>query len=357
MKKFCFIMTYISLVFVVCFLVIEMLLRMSIFCPVFKIEKLRHPELYAGYSDDDDYWKLYYRFDGAFKPATPTEAHPVLGWSQTEIDKENPLGLEHDTLNNLLSSKLHVMFYGDSFVKGRSSPDYFICTYMTKHLNNAVVVDLGVGGYGLDQIFLMFKLTYNKVMKPYVLIGVLCDDDLDRSVLTVRMSQKPRFILKNGELSLTGVPIDIDQKRFFETHPVEIKSYFFRYLLRNLLSGFSCIRDHLSKINEKIQINTRIIEEIKRLSDNEGTPLEFVLFYAPRSLQRVTWQEKFLKDKLNELQIPFIDTKTLLLNYAKENNIDTHYFYSFPNGHHNDLGNQIIANGLLSELSRRYGIR
>lgn len=353
MKKFLKTISYIFICASVCFLIIEVLIRVSLFSDHFKIERIRQPGLYGGYSEDDDYWKLYYKLIGEFKPPNPKAIHPMLGWSQAWVDKSNPLGLRDESLRLIDAEKKKILFYGNSYVRGASNSEYEIPSYMNSKLKEAAVIDLSSGGYGLDQMFLMFKLTNEKVASPYIIFGILVDDDLDRSVLSVRTGQKPYFDLKNGKLTLKGVPVDPDPQHYFNTNPPKIKSYLFRLIFRGFFHGY------LNKINQKIAVNAKIIEEIGSVCKTKQYPLSFVLFYGEGYLRFTSWQELFIKHKLKELKIPYIDTKDFLKNYAGHNKVDFSAFYiakGYTRNHHNNLGNRIISDAILNYFSKEYNL-
>ena len=358
MKKVLKFILYIFICGAIYFLLIEFILRISLFSQYLNIDLLRQPWLYAGYSSDDDYWKLYYRLGGEFRPPNPKAIHPLLGWSQVYITKANPLGLQTETLELMYSEKKKILFYGDSFVRGIGALEYEIPRYMTDHFKDVAVIDLSCGGYGLDQMFLMFKLTHKKVIKPYIVFGILVEDDLDRSILSVRTGQKPYFIANNEKLILKNVPINSDHQHYFDTHPVRIKSYLFRLILRGFSKNIPLLKRHLEKVDEKTKINTKIIDEIYAICKQENYPLLFVLFHT--NLQSVSWQEKFLKDKFQQLQIPYIDTVDFLKEYADQYNLALLDFYvlgGIGRGHHNDLGNKIISEGFLKYLSQAYNFK
>lgn len=360
MKKYLYVLISAS----ICLLLLEILIRISLFSNYFMTARFRQPAFYGDYFSDDDYWKLYYSLSRTnllyYPPPNPKAIHPILGWSQVYISNDNPLGLMQESLGLVQSGKQKILFYGDSFVRGGADHDYQIPVYMTKHLDNAAVIDLSCGGYGLDQIFLMFEFTHRKIKHPHIFIGVLVDDDLDRSILSVRTGQKPYFILDNGKLALEGVPIDPDPRHYFEQNPPRIKSYIFRYLYRGVCSKFHLSEKKLNKVAQKIKINARIIEELNKICKEEGYYLEFILFYSRHNLRFECWQEKFIKDKLMELGVFYIDTKAILLKYADQHSIDLNEFYKLEGdgaNHHNNLGNEAIAEGILNYLSERYNLK
>lgn len=358
MHKNTHLVAFLSICILICFFLTEGIIRIGLFSNFFKLTRLRQPGLYAGYSEDDDYWKLYYRWIGEFRPPNPKAIHPILGWSQVWIEKDNPLGLQKESLTLMSSDKTKVLFYGDSYVRGKvPSSKYEIPRYLTDHFQKTSVVDLSCGGYGLDQMFLLFKLTHKKVNNPYVIFGILIDDDLDRSILSVRTGQKPYFVLKDKNLVLAGIPIDRDPAHYFASHPPQIKSYLFRLFFRRFAQRLHLFKAHLEKIKEKKLINAKIIEEIYSECKRENYPLLFAIFHYNPLI--ATWQEIFLVNKLQELQIPYIDTREFLLTYAQKHNIDLADFYvqrGSERGHHNKLGNEVLSLGMFSHFSKQLGL-
>lgn len=144
----------------------------------------------------------------------------------------------------------------------------------------------------------------------------------------------------------------MNPRHYFNTNPPKIKSYFFRLLFRRFLKESNLLKNHLAKIEDKIKVNSKIIEEIYLICKKEDYPLLLVLFYSRNGS---FWQEKFIKDKLQELHIPYIDTRDFLLKYAHQYKINFSDFYG-GGGHHNNLGNKVISEGLLDYLSQSYGL-
>jgi len=309
---------------------------------------LKNPYRYGDYFYDDDFWKL----EPKYRLTDLRRIHPILGWSQTYISKDNPLGLYEDVLNNLnQNSKTKILFYGDSFVRGCGGYDFQIPRLMNLSLKKEIVVDLSVGGYGLDQMLLMFELTYTKAENPYIIFGVLTED-VDRAILRVRSNQKPYFIIKDDKLDLKGIPVD---KNFYAKNPPKINSYLFRLVYRELGNKFqfkSYKSIYENKDKSKKEINSKIIDKICKISKNKNYPLLFVLFYRREDLDFISWQEDFLKTKLTKLNIKYFDTKPVLIQYAADNKVPLDNFYVANNGHHNAVANKVIAEGLFKYLSK-----
>jgi len=357
MKKYKLFKPIIITAIIICisFLLTEYMLRVILFTNFFNISRLKNPQCFAD-ECEDDYWKLHYKFSGKWVITDKRRMHFLLGWSQTYVNAGNPLGLFDDSLKifNSTSSQNKILFYGDSFVKGVSAYPFQIPVYMNSHLQDMNVIDLSCAGYGLDQMFLMFNLTQAKKINPYIIFGILTED-LDRATTSVRVNQKPYYVIKNNELELKGLPISKNPKSFFSNNPPKINSYLFRIIYRNFAIKFKS--DYLNRNNDEIRkINSKIIEHINDIVKKKKNSLLFVLFYSLKDLNVFTWREAFLKNKLSELEIPYFDTKSILIQYSNDHNVPFREFYGLG-GHHNDLGNKIIAEALLRYLSENANIR
>jgi hypothetical protein len=312
-----------------------------------KIAAFRSPGLYADWFSDDDYWKLWQRWEGWGPYEAGVSVHPRLGWSQDQVTPHNPLGLRPESLQRLASTRPKILFYGDSFVDGVSDDELHLPEYLNHRLDSVDVVDLSVGGYGIDQIYLLFRETVGRVARPTVLVGILVNDDLDRAVLSVRTSQKPFFVPDSvGELQLKGIPIQKDQASYYRTHPSSIRSYLLSFLRLRLLGPDR-------RIERKKAIASRLLDRFTADTRQAGADLIFVLFYGEGDLRQRSWQESFLKAQLGARKLPFIDTRDVILKYAERSGGATAALYAPGNGHHNNLGNQVVGQGILEYLQRR----
>ena len=153
---------------------------------------------------------------------------PFLGWIRP--------GILHGSYRNdsakTLGLKKPLLLYGDSFAEGFESKFF---DYSRKLSESYSIINYGVYGYGLDQIYLLYKRSVGNFEHPTVIISLL-DEDLDRSFLTVRDGPKPYFGTKDDALELCGVPVAPAPDNFFLTHPPRITSYLFSGAFR-LLTG------------------------------------------------------------------------------------------------------------------------
>ncbi len=317
----------------------EGVFRAAIF---FNVPGFRSPQWYADYAADESYWELERVWRHRYIFPKGLQVQPLLGWSQQETAPGNPLGLQADSLARLKKDgRRKILFYGDSFVKGRADQDHQLPRYLQARIPDADVLDLGVGGYGTDQIYLMFRETHQLTDKPFVLLGVLMNDDMNRAGLKFRTYWKPHFTFSAlEELELQGVPVTPRQ----DVRP-RIFSYAAAFMRIRL--GFVDRKKNFLK-----RLNALLVEKVHRDCSKGCGGLTYVLFYDRVSIHRENWQERAMKSELEKQGIEYIDTKPLLLRYAKEHGLEsTDVFYDPNDGHHNNLGNKVIGEGLLKYLA------
>lgn len=307
----------------------------------------RDPLIYADGFSDDNFWKLQYRWHPNNYRLPRNWVHPLLGWAPP-VTPANPLGTV-DNHPDLTKKEGHpVLFYGDSFVQGVVGAEASIPAHLERFLPNSAVVNYGVGGYGLDQIFLRMRLTARRFESPIIVIGVLTID-LDRSLLKVRAGPKPHFVLLGERPSLRGVPI-ANATKWFDEHPPTIRSYACTWLVRRLKlatwgeEGLPSWRRH-----ETTRLNAHLLEKIVRGTRAQGLPLLFVVFYTRKELRFVQWRERFLRNRFAALRISYVDTKPLLdpwRDYLLVGDLNSR-------GHLNSRGNERVAAAIADTLVRR----
>ena len=333
--------------------VCEAFLRLALFSDTFPVPALRQSWRYADSSYEDDYWKLAFLFDSSAKAQRVGYIDPQLGWAM-EKSPDNPLGLVSDTPYSVADIRRPLLFYGDSFVAGASPVPDRIPQIMDRLLPERSVLNYGVGGYGVDQIFLRYANTVGDFSAPTVLIGILTSD-LDRSILGMRTGQKPYFDIQDDRLVTQNLPILATTREYVDSHPPGINSYFIRFLmfrLRPLLPAewFDRVFSFDEKHRKKLAVNRKILEDLGKDAGERGLSLGVVIFYSQEELAEESWREGYLKETLQALDIPYLDTGVLLSDYAISQGIGLDALYYKENGHPNALGNEAIAKGLVNWL-------
>ena len=187
--------------------------------------------------------------------------------------------------------RLRILILGDSFTFGDDvSDDETYPHYLQKMLPDAEVINMGVHGYGHDQMLILFKEEGVKYQPDIVILGFLALD-MSRNLLEFRDFAKPRFALEKGELKLTGVPVP---------RPEDILQW--DWLRPRMIDLFSVIRHRVEKLlgiqkREMEEITTAILMELIRSADSiHAIP---ILAYLPRASEiakeiAVTQEETYL---------------------------------------------------------------
>jgi len=346
--KFSIILTSI----LVALVLFEFLFRLALFSKNPKFQKFRNPGLYADYFSEDDYWKLYYIFDGKYKP--PESPHHKLGWVGN-FSREDYLHNDSSSLKGRRS----ILFYGDSYAQ--CSEGNVICfeSFLSndKYLNKVYyLLNYGVGGYGLDQIFLLFKNTIKKYEKPFVVFSFMVLD-LDRSILTVRVGQKPLFIINNNELQLSETAIYKNPDDYYYNNPPQIKSYIYRKIVYGNILPLrikSILKNEKNYIADKVLINKKILDETSRILSENNTDFVFLVFHTHwpgvSSLDKLDWRDDFLINYFEEHNLPFIWSREIIDKDMGLTNKDYTKYIDPDNGHPTTYLNELIYTELKKNL-------
>jgi hypothetical protein len=322
----------------------EAIFRALLFSKVGFMQKFRKPELYYDHDSEDNYWKLYYLFDGKGKP--PANPHPLLGWG----GYFSPETYLHTETANIKGRKA-VLLYGDSFAGCLTTKEECfqgILNADEEFAARAYFLNYGCGGYGVDQIFLLLKNSLDHFQNPFVIVSLLTQD-VDRNTLSVRIGQKPYFELVDGELVLQGIPINSDPKAFFAENPPTIPSYLFRLWVQGngwpqrvhqYFKGVDHIRNKKIKITEKLLLN--IVYELRK----RHLQHVFVIFHIDHAVQNIDWidwQGDLIERVLRDNHVPYISTKEIVRQHLREHNGAIDDYYIKGDRHPTALQNRILA--------------
>ena len=324
----------------------EFTLRALIFSKSETFDFLRKPSDYAIYIKDpnedlynEDYWKLQYLLHATYKLENP---HPLLGWAGS---------FDHETLNHWnrdkSEGKIPVLLFGDSFAFCVDSVECFedIMNRDTSFSKNHCLLNYGVGGYGIDQIYLLLKESLPKYANPIVILGMLTTD-LDRSMLKVRDAQKPYFEIEGNELELKGTPITQTSDQYFAANPPEITSYLWNKAYVSIANRLDqCDDAYQARIEEVKKLNgfilKRAFDELK--SSNIPT---IVLIFKP-TWQKDDWRLEFLKETCELNGMRYIVNDDLIKMDMKKGGKEDSAYFLYGDGHPNSAGNKVVSTELL----------
>lgn len=146
--------------------------------------------------------------------------HPQRGWA-LKPDLKNKQAFGNKILNSnskgirgrkehsyeKAQGKIRILTIGDSFTFGEEvSDNETFQSYLERLDSRLEVINLGVHGYGHDQMLLYLKEEGLKYKPDIVLLGFLYYD-MERNLVSFRDFAKPYFKLRNNTLHLEGVPV------------------------------------------------------------------------------------------------------------------------------------------------------
>jgi hypothetical protein len=266
---------------------------------------LKNPSLYSNHLSDGkndyyntNYWKLNYLFN---RPIDFDYPHTQLGWSGFFYRSYEHLN-EKDIKN-----RRPVLLFGDSFAMCSDTVQCFedILNSDEEFSKNNYLLNYGVGGYGVDQISILFNEAVDRFKNPIVIFSLLTSD-MDRSLLQARDGQKPYFVLEKNELILKGTPISLSSNDFFHKNPPDIHSYLFNKYKGSNLNIFKNQEDELEQyIYKSKALNKAILlKTIQKLKENK-TDFLFLIFH-PEHFSSNDWRLEFLKELFINNDVPYL---------------------------------------------------
>jgi hypothetical protein len=214
------------------------------------------------------------------KPNTSHDEKGKYGKTSYHIDQlgsRNHPGLEH------LPCK--IACFGDSFTFARQVNDDETWPYKLSSITGKGVMNYGVGNYGVDQSYLRMKRELKENDPEIVIMGVVPSTIV--RILCVwkhynefgnTLAFKPRFDLKNGELTLIKNIIDCDSKllgyeRFLEK--LKENDYFYETKFRNEMIRFPYLYHTLKNPMRNLTIMTALF--LKTIGINNNAVLDYPL--------------------------------------------------------------------------------
>src|SRR6185436_3430988 len=243
---------------------------------------------------------------------------PMLGWTARPRTHENPLGIIHDEPYTLDEARTWraILFLGDSFTAGLT-PKNTIPSLLERRLQGWKVLNFGVPGYGLDQMYLLLRSVIDDFDRPHVIVGIFYND-LDRLLFEVQMSVKPWFELRDGALIERGVPIDAEAATWPSTHGPRTWLYTVRAARGALDKLFArpWVIEHYfwlhpsetaGRRDEKKALTRALLRAIKAECVRRNVGLSVVLFPYREHLIQEGWYAPFMRDLLRQESIEYLD--------------------------------------------------
>ncbi len=312
------------------------------------IPPLNAPTLYANVFCGETYWRILARV----RPTPPMRDevyHPELGWTEPR-SSDNPVGLAH---GGPVGEGLPIPFYGDSFMQGLTDAEETVPGYVASLLPGIQADNLGVGGYGVGQIMLRYRLTAGRYPDRPAVVGIMTED-IDRTPLRLFSGAlKPAFVLgPDGAPELIQVPVPRDVEAWLKHHPIGIHSYALASLGRALevvSEAFDGSNSHCMR-EEKEAVNLFALEQGRARKVELSHPWVGVIFASPGTFtRRDPWRREFLRSYFERHDIPYVDGLDVITRDAQARGASVGEYF-LPDGHPNALGNKVIAQAVVKLL-------
>lgn len=189
--------------------------------------------------------RIYYGFETGWKPRNPEpvldgtvyQYDPLFGWRlipnaharlrgvefDTEIDVNSQgLRMEHDVSSQRPPGKRRILLFGDSFTFGHGvEANERFGERLESMLEDVEVVNFGISASGTDQHYLLYRERGVQFEADLVVLCYLVNH-IQRNVMDfISGRSKPKFLVVDGELQLTNVPVPRERAPSSDGHRTE----------------------------------------------------------------------------------------------------------------------------------------
>jgi len=320
---------------------------------------LREP---GSYADDlsPEYWLLQYRLNDEKTDGKEARFDSGLGWVNALTEPETMRHAGEETLGE----RRPVLLFGDSFAAcyGGKGKTCFQDLLEASDLGQRFALwNYGVGGYGFGQIALSCRRAVARARErdPVVLVGLLVDSDLDRTLLAFRGWPMPQFRL-DGRGRAAEVPRELTRTRdaFLARYGIPIASYALRFLKygTSLWPKDALRAERAAWQREVLEVNGALLRELVADLRAHGIEPAFVLFHGRSFLRpgsRYQPVEDFLVSELEALAVPYVLSWVPLRADAERTGRQEEAYWIARGkgaGHLTELGNELVFGVLRGAL-------
>jgi hypothetical protein len=237
--------------------------------------------------------------------------------------------------------KPRILVFGDSFTFGDEVSDAeTYCSYLQQMLPHVEVVNMGVHGYGHDQMLILFQEEGVRYQPDIVVLGFVTMD-MPRNVLAFRDYAKPKFVLKGDQLKLVGSPVPrpevvLSERKRFRSRAFELAC-----------ALWERIRKSTGLYDRHVETTTTaILNEFVALSRSIGATPVFVFLPTEDELsgERSRKGEEFLQSLCaTDANLKCVSTRAFF-------EAEAHNVKFLPGGHWPPSGHLLVAEAIKNYL-------
>lgn len=256
---------------------------------------------------------------------------------------------------------VRIVCSGDSFTFGMGVGDADTwCRQLTKIDSNFQTINLGQGGYGIDQSFLRYdREGAERPHDLHILAAIIGDfERVGRNKF--EGYQKPFFTLKNGSLVLHNTPVPKSSYvlSWATANQWVIERLALVQCLKSLLPKRPGVSEsgEIQSRQESFETSVRLLAALKKKSEMNGAQFVFVFLPTIDNLKKgqAAGFRAMLRRRLAELDIPLIDTTDDFLGMSSSEIascfLSPYGEYPKARNHYNEKGHWIIAQSIRRHL-------
>jgi hypothetical protein len=318
-------------------------------------------------------WLHDFRYPNAPRADGPARVHDtLLGWAN-RASYSNPeeyghgIGLATDRIGLRATDAsprpggVTLVCSGDAFTMGVGVADgKQWCSLLQEYFSGLHTVDMGQGGYGVDQVYLWYRRDGG--LAPHrVLVLALTDAQFEHALTSTDAGRfKPVFALDGNQLALHGVPVPVQTPAALHRAAAmqTIETLRLVQAIRTI-PHFDLGRIAGSQVERKWPMFERLLDDFVALDSNRGSTL--VLAYLPTQQDLHPGPLDARRERIAEYSrargIPFVDL-TPALRALRPDSLDLTFITKVPPGapgivagNYSDLGNAWAARALAAWLA------
>jgi hypothetical protein len=312
-----------------------------------------------------------------FNGEYPYSVSDKFGWDNNNYyestdnywGKKVTIGGMHNRLSNYdvpVRTQPSVMVFGDSFSFGEEVSNKMSWPAQLSSKLGEEAINMSVGGYGIDQIYLKAEYMINQYNPDLAIISFI-EDDIRRIRFSYREAPKPYFMKKSmktaddtfvvydkhiGSFANKGKVNDYFKAVFGYSLVVNrIMSQFFKnYWYLNYIDNNFQQSGHVNKYNDFLELGCWIMNKVSDINSSKIVILPMTVAYPNND------QIKMMKDI-----VKCIPDRVDIINLRKQFNLvmksDKEKYESFfsgnTSGHLNAKGNKFVADIVFDYLTDR----